>query len=86
MKSTFQLLTAVLPLASAYPAVMEALALEKRQNDFPQVPPPAFTTDRDNCGSHGKCTVFDAEDQLVPVSQASGHEVWMISGSVFNIS
>ncbi|GIZ46056.1 hypothetical protein CKM354_000919600 [Cercospora kikuchii] len=74
MKSTLQLLTAVLPLASAYPAVMEALALEKRQNDFPEVPAPLFTTDRDNCGSHGKCTVFDAQDQLVPVSQASGHE------------
>ncbi|KAF2208184.1 hypothetical protein CERZMDRAFT_87914 [Cercospora zeae-maydis SCOH1-5] len=74
MKNTLQLLTAVLPLASAYPAVLEALAVEKRQNNFPEVPPPKFTTDRDNCGSHGKCTVFDADDQLVHVSQGSGHE------------
>ncbi|KAM3421360.1 hypothetical protein BST61_g1757 [Cercospora zeina] len=79
MKNTLQLLTAVLPLASAYPAVLEALAVEKRQNNFPEVPPPNFTTDRDNCGSHGNCTVFNADDQFVDVSDGSGHE-WRAPG------
>lgn len=91
MKNTLQLLAAALPLATAYPAVMEAVQLQKRVV-YPTVPAPKFTTDRDNCGSHGefsvpwwrdwaksvsaagKCTVFNAEDQYVDVTQGSGHE------------
>ncbi|EGP86845.1 unnamed protein product [Zymoseptoria tritici ST99CH_3D1] len=70
MKNTFSLLAA-LPLVSAFPAVLEQL---QKREVFPTVPAPRFTTDRDNCGSHGKCTVFDAQDQLVNVQEGSGHE------------
>ncbi|KAL2071215.1 hypothetical protein VTL71DRAFT_12450 [Oculimacula yallundae] len=70
-----------LPLAAAWPTVMEAVqngetleSFQKRQAVYPNVGPPLFTTDRDNCGSHGKCTVFDAKDQFVDVRAGSGHE------------
>ncbi|KAH7399884.1 hypothetical protein BKA64DRAFT_744567 [Cadophora sp. MPI-SDFR-AT-0126] len=72
-----------LPLAAAWPAVMEAVNsenLQKRQESIPVVPPPKFTTDRDNCGSHGPCTVFNAQDQLVNVTPGSGHE-WQAPGA-----
>lgn len=70
-------LLAALPLATAFPAVLQAVqdtqrSLEKRVV-YPTVPPPKFTTNRDNCGSHGKCTVFNAEDQFVNVQPGSGH-------------
>ncbi|KXT14790.1 hypothetical protein AC579_9670 [Pseudocercospora musae] len=77
MRNTLQYLAAALPLATAFPALMEG-KLEKRVV-YPTVPPPKFTTTRDNCGSHGKCTVFDAEDQLVNVQPGSGHE-WQAPG------
>lgn len=73
MKNTLQYLAAALPLASAYPQVMESVQMAKRVT-YPTVGAPAFTTDRDNCGSHGKCTVFNAEDQYVDVTAGSGHE------------
>lgn len=69
-----------LPLAAAWPTVMnmapngEALKQLNKRVVYPTVPPPKFTTDRDNCGSHGKCTVFNAKDQYVDVSPGSGHE------------
>lgn len=72
MKNTLQFLASVLPLVAAYPAVLEEV--QKRQIIYPTVPPPKFTTNRDNCGSHGKCTVFDAQDQFVDVRPGSGHE------------
>lgn len=76
MRSTLQLVAAVLPLVSAWPAVMNenGAPVQKRQIVYPTVPPPKFTTDRDNCGSHGKCTVFNAQDQFVDVRTGSGHE------------
>lgn len=78
MRYTLQTLIAALPLATAWPTVMEAVsngnALPKRDIVYPTVPAPKYTTDRDNCGSHGKCTYFDAKDQLVDVSAGSGHE------------
>ena len=72
MKNTLQFLTAALPLAAAYPTVLEEV--QKRQIVYPTVPPPKFTTGRDNCGSHGKCTVFNAQDQFVDVRQGTEHE------------
>ncbi|KAH7351203.1 hypothetical protein BKA65DRAFT_525413 [Rhexocercosporidium sp. MPI-PUGE-AT-0058] len=70
-----------LPLVAAWPAVMEAVqngenlkGFQKQQTVYPTVPPPKFITDRDNSGSHGKCTLFDAKDQFVDVRTGSGHE------------
>ncbi|KAH6712757.1 Chloroperoxidase [Leptodontidium sp. MPI-SDFR-AT-0119] len=81
MRKTLQTLVLALPLVTAWPAVMEAVqngenleASQKRQAVFPNVPPPKFTTGRDNCGSYGKCTVFNAQDQFVDVRPGSGHE------------
>lgn len=73
------LFTAALPLAAAFPSLMKDAPirdtpLEKRAIIYPTVPAPKYTTDRDNCGSHGKCTVFNADDQLVKVGPGSGHE------------
>lgn len=77
MRRNLQLLATALPLAAAWPMVMEEVAkgrtLQKRVV-YPTVPPPKFTTQRDNCGVHGPCTTFDADDQFVDVSQGSGHE------------
>ena len=83
MHYTLSTFIMALPLVAAWPAVMEAVNLEnlqKRQGSIPVVPPPRFTTDRDNCGSHGKCTVFNAQDQLVNVASGSGHE-WQAPGT-----
>lgn len=77
MRHSFQYLTVALPLAAAWPTVMDG-KLQKRVT-YPTVPPPNFTTTRDNCGSHGNCTVFDAQDQLVEVGPGSGHE-WIAPG------
>ncbi|KAK0102342.1 hypothetical protein ONS95_005965 [Cadophora gregata] len=83
MRYTLSTFLMALSLAAAWPAVMEAVNsenLQKRQGSIPVVPPPKFTTDRDNCGSHGKCTVFNAQDQLVNVAPGSGHE-WQAPGT-----
>lgn len=79
MRRNVQLLAAALPLAAAWPMAMEmADTLEKptleKRVVYPTVPPPKFLTYRDNCGSHGNCTVFNAQDQYVDVSSGSGHE------------
>ena len=67
-----------LPLAAAWPAVMDMVDnLEKRTT--PTVPPPKFHTNRDNCGSAGPCLSFNYEDQYVDVTQGSGHE-WQAPG------
>lgn len=82
MRRNIQLLAAALPLASAWPMVMEEVAkgndLQKR-TVYPTVPPPKFTSGRDNCGFHGPCKTFNAEDQFVDVGQGSGHE-WQSPG------
>jgi hypothetical protein len=76
MFTKVQLAAAALPLASAFPTVMNAVKIpvEKRDIIYPTVPPPNFLTYRDNCGSHGNCTLFNAQDQYVDVTQGSGHE------------
>jgi len=79
MSNTFKILVAALPIVSAWPAVMDMvqgtnLPHEKRAPVYPTVPAPKFTTGRDNCGSHGKCTVFNEQDQFVDVRPGSGHE------------
>lgn len=63
-------LIAALPLAAAWPAVMDNL--EKR-GVAPKVPPPAFSSGRDQCGVHGPCAGFDEEEQFVDVTKSSGH-------------
>lgn len=73
MRNTHILFAAALPLATAWPTLMEETKLEKRFV-YPTVPAPKFSSGRDNCGSHGKCTVFDAKDQFVDVRTGSGHE------------
>ncbi|EME40120.1 hypothetical protein DOTSEDRAFT_56398 [Dothistroma septosporum NZE10] len=79
MKKTLQFLASALPLAAAYPAVLEEVS--KRAIIYPTVPPPKFTTTRDNCGSHGNCTVFNAQDQFVDVRPSSGHQYIAPTGS-----
>lgn len=67
-----------LPLAACWPGVVELneQIKSKRQANpvYPTVPAPNFTPTRDNCGSAGPCTTFDAKDQYVDVSEGSGHE------------
>lgn len=73
MRFTTHLLAA-LPLAAAYPEIMEINnLLEKRAYKSPKVPPPAFSSGRDQCGFHGPCVGF-SEAQLVDVTAGSGHE------------
>lgn len=67
-----------LPLAAAWPAVMEA-TMTKRAPVYPTVPKPLFLSHRGNCGAHGNCTTFNAEDQFVDVREGSGHE-WQAPG------
>ena len=79
MRRNLQLLATALPLTAAWPMVMEHVASEptrtlQRRTTYPDVPPPKFTTNRDNCGFHGPCTTFDEEDQFVDVGPGSGHE------------
>jgi hypothetical protein len=79
---TLNTLLLALPLAAAYPSVMKEVQSKAHQRRvvYPTVPPPNFLTYRDNCGSHGNCTVFNAEDQLVRVDAASGHD-WQAPGA-----
>lgn len=80
MHASLQLLTAALPLAAAWPTAMHTERLANANSNnfekravYPKVGPPKFTTNRDNCGSHGKCTVFNEEDQFIDVRPGSGH-------------
>lgn len=77
MLVTLKSLTAALPLVAAWPTAMPAAGTDSSleiRAVYPKVPPPKFTTNRDNCGSHGHCTVFNEEDQFIDVRKGSGHE------------
>ena len=74
MPSTLHLLVAALPLAAAWPIVMEMNDDLQKRYVNPTVPPPKFASGRDNCGIAGPCTTFSAEDQFVDVGPGSGHE------------
>lgn len=82
MRRNIQLLATALPLATAWPMVMEEVAKTKslpKRDTQPTVPPPKFNSGRDNCGFHGPCTTFDEKDQFVDVRPGSGHE-WTAPG------
>lgn len=80
------LLTAVLPLAAAFPWAMEASqamdakqVLEQRQDTsgegvIPPVREPVFVSGRSNSGISSPNPPFNAEEQYVDVSRGSGHE------------
>ena len=80
------LLSAILPVAAAWPAAMGMVNTKSNLNKravYPTVPPPNFSSGRDNCGAHGPCVVFDAQDQFVDVRPGSGHEfVAPVSGDL----
>lgn len=45
-----------------------------RRATEPTVPPPAFSSGRDQCGVHGPCAGFNEEDQFVNVMDGTEHE------------
>ena len=79
MGFTLNLITAALPLVAAWPTAMDMNQNLEKRYTYPTVPKPKFHTHRDNCGSAGPCTSFDAQDQFVDVSKSSGH-YWQAPG------
>lgn len=86
MKTTSTILSA-LPLAAAWPAVMDHIsqqgvgnlaAVERRQGGDVPDRKPLFLSKRQNTGILPPAG-FNAEEQLVDVSQGSGHE-WKAPG------
>ncbi|KAF1930036.1 uncharacterized protein M421DRAFT_59563 [Didymella exigua CBS 183.55] len=66
-------LLTLVPLAAAWPNVMEMdRALKKREEPPPRNP--TFKSGRPNTGASGPALTFNARDQLVNVGSGSGHE------------
>jgi hypothetical protein len=91
MVRTVAFLSAVLPLAAAYPWAMEAsqqmevkhISAKRQavaQGTIPPVRQPNFLSGRSNSGIGNPNPPFNAEEQYVDVSQGSGHE-WVAPGS-----